>query len=221
MLINGLCLFGFAQTKSLHVALPLRGINGLFQAIFIIYGPVWSDSFSVTSLKTPWITILIACAPIGIAIGFSMTAIMSSFNFRTPITWETSFWILAALSVVYALIISSIPEKYFDVHAVNELKNQARNKAREQLKTTNEEVAPFTRRSADMRYSNTHLQNKENLRAYNLHQDYLDKRLQSQPSLPPTPVAAIDEVIRFNTLSNDPAPSEKGNQDFGNTLNIH
>jgi hypothetical protein len=62
---------------------------------------------------------------------------MSSFKFTTAINWETSFWILAGLSVFYSLVISSIPEKYFDVHAVNELKTQVRNKVREQMKSRN------------------------------------------------------------------------------------
>ena len=46
MIVNVLCLFAFTLTPNFLLNVTLRLLSGIFQAIFVIYGPVWFDAFS-------------------------------------------------------------------------------------------------------------------------------------------------------------------------------
>ena len=60
---------------------------------------------------------MLLCSPVGLTLGFAMTAVISSY-----LTWEISFWIMSILSIVSAKIFILLDEKYFDLSQTYEFK---------------------------------------------------------------------------------------------------
>ena len=62
---------------------------------------------------------MLLCAPLGLTIGFAMTAAISIYS-----SWEISFWIMAILSIIFSITFLLLDEKYFDLNKTYEHKQQ-------------------------------------------------------------------------------------------------
>ena len=60
---------------------------------------------------------MLLCAPLGLCLGFAMTAVISAYT-----SWEVSFWIMAILSIVFSVVFWLLDEKYFDLNKTYEYK---------------------------------------------------------------------------------------------------
>jgi hypothetical protein len=61
-----------------------RFMTGFTQVFPAIYYPVWADTFGATDKqKTIWLTVLLICGPIGVLLGYIMSAwFISHFTWR-------------------------------------------------------------------------------------------------------------------------------------------
>lgn len=69
-----LCFVFFAQK---YAAYATRFITGVCQVFLLVYYPIWIDKFGGPK-KTMWLTLLQICVPVGIFMGYGMTAIIIS-----------------------------------------------------------------------------------------------------------------------------------------------
>ena len=104
--------------------------------MFIIYGPVWSEAIAPRRLKSLWISFMLLCCPIGLTIGFAITAL-----FTNHYKWEGSFWTISLFSAFYAFLILLVPSKYFDVNTAIEFKKVCIEKATQSVDADSEQVA--------------------------------------------------------------------------------
>lgn len=70
-----LLLFVFIPHKI--AAYATRFITGVCQVFLLVYYPIWIDKYGSTK-KTMWLTLLQICVPLGIFMGYGMTAIIIS-----------------------------------------------------------------------------------------------------------------------------------------------
>ena len=75
-------------------------------------------------LKSSWISFMLMCCPLGITVGFSITAL-----FTNHYKWEGAFWVFSALSFLCSFLICLVPAKYFDVNHAIEYKKICMEKA--------------------------------------------------------------------------------------------
>lgn len=74
-----LSLFCFVYFKEKYAAYITRFVTGVSQVFLLVYYPIWIDKFGGAK-KTMWLTLLQICVPIGIFLGYGMTAIIISFG---------------------------------------------------------------------------------------------------------------------------------------------
>ena len=72
-----LLLFVFSDHKV--TAYLSRFATGVFQVFLLVYYPIWIDKFGGDK-KTFWLTLLQICVPVGIFVGYGMTAIIISLE---------------------------------------------------------------------------------------------------------------------------------------------
>lgn len=72
-----LLLFVFSDSK-ITVYL-CRFLTGVCQVFLLVYYPVWIDKFGKDK-KTMWLTLLQICVPIGIFMGYGITAVIISMG---------------------------------------------------------------------------------------------------------------------------------------------
>ena len=113
--VLGLCLFLnigtliiFTVSELYAVLLLCRMFTGLFQVFFCIYFPVWADCFGNEKQKSNWLTYLLIASPLGVIMGYTMTAF-----FVENIGWRWSFYIQSILLVPSLIGIVLCPSKYF------------------------------------------------------------------------------------------------------------
>lgn len=70
-----LLLFVFIQHKA--AAYATRFITGVCQVFLLVYYPIWIDKHGKDK-KTLWLTLLQICVPLGIFMGYGMTAVIIS-----------------------------------------------------------------------------------------------------------------------------------------------
>ena len=117
MMINSICIFLFTVSTNIYLLLVLRFTSGLFQAVFLIYGPVWADAYAPNRLKTSWVSSCLLTRPLGHCLGFFATGFLTkAYN------WELSFQIMAVLVAISAIAILLVPHKYLDCHLANKHK---------------------------------------------------------------------------------------------------
>ncbi|CDW83082.1 major facilitator superfamily [Stylonychia lemnae] len=75
-----------------------------------IYFPVWVDTFGTNKHKTLWLSLLLLAPPIGVVLGYSLTAFMV-YHF----TWRYIFYLQSILVIPCVIAMISIPNKYFDI----------------------------------------------------------------------------------------------------------
>ena len=116
-LILGLCLFLnigtlilFTFTDIYAVLVVCRMCTGLFQVFFCIYFPVWADVFGNDIQKSTWLTYLLIASPLGVVMGYGITA-----AFLENIGWRWAFYTQSVLLLPSLLGIFISPKKYVDV----------------------------------------------------------------------------------------------------------
>lgn len=87
LVMNSLCIIVFPFSKSFYIDAGLRFGIGFFQVFSCIYMPVWADAFANEQQKSVWLTFLILSSPLGVVLGFTLTAIMVRYA-----SWHWSFW---------------------------------------------------------------------------------------------------------------------------------
>ena len=80
LLLNTLSLYAFTQAERYYVLALSRFITGFFQVFFCIYFPVWVDIYGEGEKKTQWLSNLLLGVPLGIIIGYVMTALFSIYS---------------------------------------------------------------------------------------------------------------------------------------------
>jgi predicted MFS family arabinose efflux permease len=95
MLANAASLLLFTLTMKFFWLCVFRFSVGFFQVFLCIYFPVWVDVFAHEKSKTIWLTILQASVPLGIVIGYCLTAVLDA-----KWTWRISYYIQTGLYVV-------------------------------------------------------------------------------------------------------------------------
>ena len=97
--VLSLCLFFnigtliiFTVTEIYPILLFSRMFTGLFQVFFCIYFPVWADCFGNEKEKSTWLTYLLIASPLGVILGYTMTAL-----FLENIGWRGSFYVQSGL----------------------------------------------------------------------------------------------------------------------------
>lgn len=72
-----LILFVFSDHKV--TAYISRFFTGVCQVFLLVYYPIWIDKFGGLK-KTTWLTLLQICVPVGIFMGYGMTAVIISLG---------------------------------------------------------------------------------------------------------------------------------------------
>ena len=88
-----------------------RFLSGFSQVILSIYLPVWVDAFAPKDRKTKWMTYIITAAPAGLFTGYSMSALIVSFD----ISWQWAFYIHIILLLPISQVFFVIKPHYLDV----------------------------------------------------------------------------------------------------------
>ena len=104
---GSLVLFVLSDNKIL--AYVCRYLTGVCQVFLLVYYPVWIDKFGEDK-KTLWLTLLQICVPIGIFIGYGMTAVISNMDG----TYKYSFYIQIGLVAVFFIIFLMVPKSKLD-----------------------------------------------------------------------------------------------------------
>lgn len=117
VLLGVLCLEAFSlcifcYSTNFYFLLFDRFCTGFFQVFISIYFPVWADHFGTTEKqKSLWLTGLIAGSPIGVLLGYTITAslVQNGYSWR----WALYTQSLGFVPVVLAIMLT--PYRYFDL----------------------------------------------------------------------------------------------------------
>lgn len=88
LLVNGISLYLFTIFKPFYLMGLMRFTGGFAQVFLIIYKPVFVDTFASNSQKSALMSLILVSPPIGVVIGYLLTAIMIEHNYGT---WRTAF----------------------------------------------------------------------------------------------------------------------------------
>lgn len=108
--IGTLILFTFTDIYAILVV--CRMCTGLFQVFFCIYFPVWADVYGNDIQKSTWLTYLLIASPLGVVMGYGLTAAMLE-----NIGWRWAFYTQSFLLLPSLIGIFITPLKYVDVHS--------------------------------------------------------------------------------------------------------
>lgn len=131
-------LFVFTVTEAYPLLAFCRMCTGLFQVFFCIYFPVWADVFGTEIQKSQWLTYLLIASPLGVIMGYGMTAV-----FLDNIGWRWAFYIQSILLLPSMVGIVLIPFEYFDVQGTTRKMREIRNKEKK-LTANVEAVSPIS-----------------------------------------------------------------------------
>ncbi|XP_051912303.1 uncharacterized protein LOC127594481 [Hippocampus zosterae] len=92
-----------------YVALLARFLTGAFQVFHVIFLPVWIDRNGGEN-RTSWITIFQASTPVGIFLGYALTAVLVTFY-----PWRYAFIVQIILILGSVLVILRIPDDQVDI----------------------------------------------------------------------------------------------------------
>jgi MFS family permease len=84
LVVLELSLLSFVFLEYKIAAYVTRFITGVCQVFLLVYYPIWIDKFGKDK-KTLWLTLLQICVPLGIFMGYGMTAIILSTGNSVPI----------------------------------------------------------------------------------------------------------------------------------------
>lgn len=102
-----LLLFVFSSHKV--TAYLSRFATGVCQVFLLVYYPIWIDKFGGKS-KTMWLTLLQICVPVGIFMGYGMTAVIISSGNH----YFLSFYIQIGLVACFILAFLFLSHKKLD-----------------------------------------------------------------------------------------------------------
>lgn len=74
--------------------------------------PVWAETFGNEKQKSKWITIQLISSPIGVILGYGISAI-----FQNNVGWRWAFRVQIILQLPCILFMLILPSKYFDLNA--------------------------------------------------------------------------------------------------------
>jgi MFS family permease len=94
----------FCFTEKFWVQCFMRFINGACQVFLAIYLPVWVDAFAPRHKKTRWMTYNIMAAPLGLLVGYALTAIIVSLGMDWRWAFLRNSFIIVPVSVLYWFI---------------------------------------------------------------------------------------------------------------------
>ena len=77
LIVLELSLLAFVFIPNKYAAYATRFVTGVCQVFLLVYYPIWIDKFGKDK-KTIWLTLLQICVPLGIFMGYGMTAIIIS-----------------------------------------------------------------------------------------------------------------------------------------------
>lgn len=110
ILFNAICLVGFTMFSNFYVLWAYRFGIGFFQVFLCIYFPVWVDLFGRDDQKTIWLTILQTSVPLGVVLGYGVTAVFDS-EFHS---WQLSYHLQAFIYLVLFLWFAFIPSRFIE-----------------------------------------------------------------------------------------------------------
>lgn len=104
-----ICLVLFTLTSNFVVLMISRGGVGFFQVFMVIYFPVWVDLFAPKKYSTLWMTLLQVAVPMGVTVGYVMTAIIS-----THTSWKWAFWVQTFIFSICFVLVIFTSSRYLD-----------------------------------------------------------------------------------------------------------
>eukprot|EP01017_Pseudomicrothorax_dubius_P033629 TRINITY_DN4519_c0_g4_i2.p1 TRINITY_DN4519_c0_g4~~TRINITY_DN4519_c0_g4_i2.p1 ORF type:complete len:516 (-),score=96.62 TRINITY_DN4519_c0_g4_i2:149-1696(-) len=104
--LNILALIIFPITRNILLLTLSRLIVGFCQVFLVIYFPVWVDRFGGDK-KTMWLMYLQLGVPLGVVLGYIMTAVFLSWGF-----WKGSFYTQLVLLIPCLIAILAFENKY-------------------------------------------------------------------------------------------------------------
>ncbi|CAI2366801.1 unnamed protein product [Moneuplotes crassus] len=110
ILFNMVCLIGFTLVRDFFVLSVFRFGVGFFQVFLCIYFPVWVDLFAYEKYKTIWLTILQSSVPLGVVLGYGITAIFDQ-EFKA---WRYSYYTQAGMYFLLFFTFLCIPREYIE-----------------------------------------------------------------------------------------------------------
>lgn len=102
-----LLLFVLSSHKA--TAYISRFMTGVCQVFLLVYYPIWIDKYGKDK-KTMWLTYLQICVPVGIFVGYGMTAIILSSGF----TYAVSFYIQIGVVAAFIFAFLFLSQKKLD-----------------------------------------------------------------------------------------------------------
>ncbi len=104
-----ICLLLFTFTRTFPVLMISRGGVGFFQVFMVIYFPVWVDLFSPKKYSTLWMTLLQVAVPMGVTLGYGMTAIIITYT-----DWRVAFWAQTVIFATCFVLVLFTSSRYLD-----------------------------------------------------------------------------------------------------------
>ena len=125
LMLCGLFLILFTKTKHYILLCIDRTIIGIFQAFISIYLPLWCEQFGVEKRKTLMLALIQVVAPLGVLIGYIVTATLNMNLHFLPYfgeikkdeRWLYSFYIQSILIWGLSLCLLFFSDKYFNSKA--------------------------------------------------------------------------------------------------------
>jgi predicted MFS family arabinose efflux permease len=112
---NGVGLFLYSASSDYFILCFARWLSGFNQAFLVVYMPLYIDAFTSRESKSLWMSNNLLAPPLGVMIGYGITAIIIKFLGN----WRISFIIQGFSMGLAFIIILFIPTKFFDLNKVN------------------------------------------------------------------------------------------------------
>ncbi|EKX72911.1 conserved hypothetical protein [Theileria equi strain WA] len=109
LIVNVIALMLFATANSKIIFFISRILIGTSQSFFIIYAPVWIDTFAPELSKNLWMAILQGSIILGVTIGYTAT---SFFGFTDDWSWRYSISTQAGIVLILTYLFSILPGKF-------------------------------------------------------------------------------------------------------------
>lgn len=108
---NALGFFGFILTNNFYLMGFGRLVSGFCQIFLTIYIPVYVDCFGTAKLKPFMMSLILLAAPLGVVFGYGGTG----WIIGSGLGWRAAFATLGMISLVSALLLFFVPERYLDI----------------------------------------------------------------------------------------------------------
>ena len=122
LMILGFILFPFSGDNKFLLGFS-RMVTGFFQVFMLVYFPVWVDHFGEHN-KTIWISYLQIGPPLGVFMGYAITAFFNEINVYVPfISWRWAFYVQVILLLPGLYCYTTMPSRLMATnHIINESK---------------------------------------------------------------------------------------------------